>query len=187
MNERLRVGIIGCGEVAQILHLPSLYGLSEQFEVTALCDVSREVLSGIGGRWGVAAQFEHYEEVLGQEDVDVVLVANPHAYHSEVVLAALSAGKHVLVEKPMCLTLREADAIVEAQRRTGLVVQVGTMRRYVDAGFQQAVTAARYLCQAGGDLTTQSGWRDAIAAYNPATSYAGKVAEAASRYAAAAG
>lgn len=52
---------------------------------------------------------------------------------------------------------------------------------------QQAVTAARYLCQAGGDLTTQSGWRDAIAAYNPATSYAGKVAEAASRYAAAAG
>jgi membrane-bound lytic murein transglycosylase B len=51
---------------------------------------------------------------------------------------------------------------------------------------QQAVTAARYLCEAGGDLSTESGWRAAIAAYNPATSYAGKVAEAASRYAAAA-
>ncbi|SMH45383.1 hypothetical protein SAMN06295885_2524 [Rathayibacter oskolensis] len=51
---------------------------------------------------------------------------------------------------------------------------------------QQAVTAARYLCEAGGDLSTESGWRAAIAAYNPAGSYAGKVAEAASRYAAAA-
>lgn len=49
---------------------------------------------------------------------------------------------------------------------------------------QQSVTAARYLCEAGGDLSTESGWRAAIAAYNPATSYAGKVAEAASRYAA---
>ena len=144
MNTKLRVGVVGCGEVTQILHLPSLYGLSEQFEVTALCDVSREVLSGVGGRWGVAAQFLCYEEVLGRDDVDAVLVANPHAYHSEVVLAALAAGKHVLVEKPMCLTLREADAVIEAQRKTGLTVQVGTMRRYADA-FLRAVRLVREL------------------------------------------
>ena len=144
MNERLRVGVVGCGEVTQILHLPSLYGLSEQFEVVALCDVSREVLSGVGRRWGVAARFLRYGEVLEQEDVDAVLVANPHAYHSEVVLAALAAGKHVLVEKPMCLTLREADAIIETQQKTGLIVQVGTMRRYADA-FLKAVRLVQEL------------------------------------------
>ena len=64
MNERLRVGVIGCGEVTQILHLPSLCQLSEQFEVTALCDISREVLSGVGRRWSVTAQVLRYEEVL---------------------------------------------------------------------------------------------------------------------------
>jgi predicted dehydrogenase len=62
-----------------------------------------------------------------------VLVTNPHVHHTEVALAALAAGKHVLVEKPMCMTLREADAIIEAQRATGLTVQVGTIRRYAPA------------------------------------------------------
>ncbi|MCJ1702927.1 hypothetical protein [Rathayibacter sp. VKM Ac-2926] len=86
------------------------------------------------------------------------------------------------------------DGDPETDRAMGpLQIIPATWMRWASSGWdpqnvdQQAVTAARYLCQAGGDLTTQSGWRDAIAAYNPATSYAGKVAEAASRYAAAAG
>lgn len=130
---RVRVGVVGCGEVTQTLHLPSLYGLSEAFEVTALCDVSQSVLDGVGDRWGIGPRFRNYQDVLWKDDVDAVLVANPHAYHSEVVLAALAAGKHVLAEKPLCITLREADAIIGAQRGTNLVVQVGTMRRYADA------------------------------------------------------
>ncbi len=130
---RVRVGIVGCGEVTQTLHLPSLYGLSEAFEVAALCDVSQTVLDGVGDRWGIGPRFRNYQDLLWKGDVDAVLVANPHAYHSEVVLAALAAGKHVLAEKPLCVTLREADAIIEAQRETNLVVQVGTMRRYADA------------------------------------------------------
>jgi predicted dehydrogenase len=69
-----------------------------------------------------------------------VLVACPNAYHADVALAALAAGKHVLVEKPMCLTLREADALVDAQQRTGLVLQVGYMRRY-PAAFRAACDA----------------------------------------------
>ncbi len=141
---KLRVGIVGCGEVTQILHLPSLAHLSDSFEVTALCDVSREVLDGVGDVWGVTARFGNYQDLLWQSDVDIVLVANPHAYHSEVVLAALTAGKHVLAEKPLCLTLREADAIIAAQRETNLIVQVGTMRRYADA-FVRACKLVREL------------------------------------------
>jgi predicted dehydrogenase len=130
---QIRVGIIGCGEVTQILHLPSLSQLAEQFSVAALCDVSPSVLRGVADRWGVAKRYAEYRELIAQDDVDAVLVANPDAYHSEVVLAAIGAGKHVLIEKPMCMTLREADMIAAAQERAGVTVQVGYMRRYAPA------------------------------------------------------
>ena len=63
----------------------------------------------------------------------MVLVANPNAFHAEVTLDAIAAGKHVLVEKPMCVTRREADQIVAAQKKSNVVVQVGYMRRYAPA------------------------------------------------------
>lgn len=132
MTAKVRVGIVGCGEVTQILHLPSLRQLTE-FEVTVICDVSQNVLDRVGEQWQVRTRFRNYQDVLWRDDVDAVLVANSHAYHSEVVLAALEAGKHVLAEKPLCLTLAEADAIIAAQRASKLTVQVGTMRRYADA------------------------------------------------------
>lgn len=132
MTAKVRVGIVGCGEVTQILHLPSLRQLTE-FEVTVICDTSQNVLDSVGDQWQVRTRFRNYQDVLWRDDVDAVLVANPHAYHSEVVLAALEAGKHVLAEKPLCLTLSEADAIIAAQRASQLTVQVGTMRRYADA------------------------------------------------------
>lgn len=129
----LRVGIVGCGEAAQILHLPSLHQLPEKFTVTALCDVSQTVLDGVGDHWGVARRYLDYQELVAQADVDVVLVANPNAYHADVTLAAIYAGKHALVEKPMCMTFREADAIIAARQSADVIVQVGYMRRYAPA------------------------------------------------------
>ena len=129
----LRIGIVGCGEVSQIIHLPTLTQLHQQFEVTALCDVSGAVLEAVGEQWRVARRLADYRDLVRLREVDAVLVANPDAYHADVTLAALAAGKHVLVEKPMCLTLREADQVAEAQARTGLAVQVGYMRRYAPA------------------------------------------------------
>lgn len=131
--QRLRIGIVGCGEVTQIIHLAALAQLADRFVVTALCDASEHVLHAIGEQWHVPNRFRHYQDLLAQDDVDAVLVANPDVYHHEVTLAAMMAGKHVLVEKPMCLTLGEADAIIAAQERAGVVVQVGYMRRYAPA------------------------------------------------------
>lgn len=131
--KQLRVGIIGCGEVTQIAHLPSLRQLAGQFAVTALCDVSEHVVQTVGEQWQVARRFRDERELLALDDLDAVLVANPDAYHAESALAAIAAGKHVLIEKPMCMTLREADALRAAQERAGVVVQVGYMRRYAPA------------------------------------------------------
>lgn len=128
-----RVGIVGCGEATQLLHLPSLRQLADKFRVTAACDVSETVLEGITNQWNIPHRFPDYRDLVTQNDVDVVLVANPNAYHAEVVLAAVQAGKHVLVEKPLCLTLRENDAIVTAYKKASVIVQVGYMRRYAPA------------------------------------------------------
>jgi predicted dehydrogenase len=130
---RLRVGIVGCGEVTQILHLPSLYQLNHQFEVAALCDISPTVLNGVGEVWGVQRRYSDYHELVTDSEIDVVLVANPNVDHADTILAAARAGKHVLVEKPMCVTLEEADAVIAAEREMGVVIQVGYMRRYAPA------------------------------------------------------
>jgi len=130
--QQLRIGIVGCGEVTQIMHLPSL-AHPGHFAVTALCDVSNQVLQAVGEQWRVPKRYHEYQALLAQDDVDAVLVANPDAYHAEVTLAAIAAGEHVLGEKPMYMTLREADEISAAQERAGVIVQVGYMRRYAPA------------------------------------------------------
>ena len=140
----IRVGIVGCGEVSQIVHLPTLAQLAADFRVTALCDVSPTVLRVVGDAWGVEHRTDDFAALVARDDVDAVLVANPNAFHAEVTLLAAAAGKHVLVEKPMAITLREADAVIEAQRRHGVVVQVGYMRRYAPA-FVEAVRRVRDL------------------------------------------
>ena len=130
---RLRVGFVGCGEVTQIMHWPSLYQLSDHFEVTALCDVSPSILEELGKLWNVQTLTTDHRELVARSDVDVVLIANPNAFHAEVTLAAIAAGKHVLIEKPMCVTRREADEIIAAQKNSDVLVQVGYMRRYAPA------------------------------------------------------
>jgi predicted dehydrogenase len=140
----LRVGIVGCGEVTQIMHLPSLYQLADRFTVTALCDISNVVLEGVADHWNIARRLRDYRELVRQSDVDVVLITNPNAHHAEVVLAAIEAGKHVLVEKPMCLTLRDADSISTRRQKAGVIVQVGHMRRYAPA-FVEACRLVRQM------------------------------------------
>jgi predicted dehydrogenase len=130
---RLRVGVVGCGEVTQILHLPSLYQLNHLFEVTALCDISPAALNGVGDVWGIQRRYSDYHELVLDSGIDVVLVANPNVDHAETILAAAHAGKHVLVEKPMCVTLEEADRVIASERETGVTIQVGYMRRYASA------------------------------------------------------
>jgi predicted dehydrogenase len=139
---KIRVGIIGCGEAAQILHLPSLYQLSDQFEVTAVCDASPSVTQAVANHWNIAKRFADEQELIAQDDVDAVVVASPNQYHARTTIRAAQAGKHVMVEKPMCMTLREADEVIATQKQTGVTVQVGYMRRYATA-FVQACEMVR--------------------------------------------
>jgi predicted dehydrogenase len=143
--DRLRVGVIGCGGVAQMMHLPYLRELDDRFEITALCDLSPAVLEAVGEHFGVGARFTDYHDLVSH-DLDAVLVLTPGS-HAPAALAALERGLHVLVEKPMCFTLREADDLIAAAGRADRKLMVAYMKRF-DAGYrfaQQAVHALRHL------------------------------------------
>ena len=116
---RLRVGVIGLGEVAQVIHLPVLESLPDRFELAAVCDISPGLLKRLGDRYGVERRYTDAAEMIAAGGLDCVLVLNSDEYHAECAVAALDAGLHVLVEKPMCLSPREAEEIIAARDRSG--------------------------------------------------------------------
>jgi predicted dehydrogenase len=129
----LRIGVIGLGEVAQVVHLPVLTALPELFEVRSACDLSPGLRQQVGDRFSIPSRYDNTEDLLAAGDLDAVLVLNSDEYHAEAVIDALDHGLHVLVEKPMCLSPREAEAIIAARDRNDRVVMVGYMRRFAPA------------------------------------------------------
>ncbi|MCW5221271.1 gfo/Idh/MocA family oxidoreductase [Verminephrobacter aporrectodeae subsp. tuberculatae] len=142
MNKRIRVGFIGCGEVTQLLHLPTLRELPDLFEVTAFHDVSAKALNGTATAWPEASRHSALESLVADKQVDAVVIANPDAWHADAALMAMRGGKHVLIEKPVCVTRDEAEALLTAEGECGVIVQVGYMRRHAPA-FIEAVQALR--------------------------------------------
>jgi myo-inositol 2-dehydrogenase/D-chiro-inositol 1-dehydrogenase len=130
---RLGVGIIGLGEVAQLMHLPVLTRLGDLFAVTAVTDVSPSVARRVGGRWHVPRIHPTAEALVSDPAVDVVFVLSPDQHHDEHATLALRAGKHVFVEKPVCLTRADAERLAATARDANRVVMVGYMRRFAPA------------------------------------------------------
>jgi predicted dehydrogenase len=126
----VRVGVVGGGLVAQAEHLPYLSSLRDRFSIAALAEPSLTVREALAARYGIGSVYADHRSMLDAGGLDAVVVCSPHGTHAKVVLAALAAGLHVFVEKPMCITLADADEIVAARDRATKVVQVGTMKRY---------------------------------------------------------
>lgn len=135
---RIRIGVVGCGLIAQMMHVPHLVELDDLYELVALCDVSPGTLAFVGDRYGIARRHTDWRALI-QEPLDAVLIATAGS-HAPIALAALRAGKHVLTEKPMCYTRREADELVEAVAASGLTFMVAYMKRY-DPGYGYALEA----------------------------------------------
>jgi predicted dehydrogenase len=126
---RLRVGVIGCGLIAQSKHLPLLRELPERFDVEVLCDISPGALEFCGERWFPGARrVERWEDALGAP-LDAVFVLTPGS-HSPVAMAAAEAGLHVFVEKPVALSSAEGAAMCDAADAAGVCLMAGYMKRY---------------------------------------------------------
>ncbi|MDZ7705709.1 MAG: Gfo/Idh/MocA family oxidoreductase [Trueperaceae bacterium] len=130
MTTPLRYGVIGLGQIVEAEHLPVLNTLSD-VKVVAAAEARAD-------RYTTAEQilghpldrYDDYHDLLARNDLDAVLVATPNDSHASITRAALAAGKHVFLEKPMATTLQDAWSLVEAQRGSGLAVQVGYVFRY---------------------------------------------------------
>src|SRR3990172_3648877 len=107
MGEKLRVGVIGCGQIAKHLHVPD-YAYCPQAEIVALCDLIPAKAKALADRGAPAAKvYTDYKKMLKEAKLDAVTVALPNYLHAPVTLAALHAGCHVNVEKPMACSMAE--------------------------------------------------------------------------------
>ena len=135
MKKTLGIGVIGLGQISQIAHLPYLNELPD-YEIRAICDISDKVLNSMGRRFGIVNCYKDYKKLLGQADIDAVLVATSD--HADIAVDALNAGKHVFCEKPMAFNLLQCDAMIEAADNNHVKLMIGYMKRY-DPAYQFAL------------------------------------------------
>lgn len=135
-NDRIRIGLIGCGERGRTAHMPGIHQHVKEtnFEIVALCDpwsVHREQANATVKEWfGRDAKLcRNYRELLELKDVDAVMIASPDHHHTTHLEAAARAGKHIYVEKPLAMELPKLLRAVDAVKEAGTVVQVGTQLR----------------------------------------------------------
>ena len=135
MSQVVRFGIIGCGEVGSSLSGTDQYnGIGEWHaryireipgaELAAVCDLNERNAQALAKKFGVKDFYLKYPELLARRDIDVVNICTPSGTHGEIAVAAARAGKHVILEKPMEVTLERADAITRACREAGVKLQV---------------------------------------------------------------
>lgn len=125
-NNRLRVGIIGCGGLSQGAHIPSLLGMkdSDNVEIAAVCDVYQKRLDQAAAKTG-AKPIKDYRAMLEQKDIDYVAIITPEHWHARMTIDAADAGKHVYCEKPMTWSIEEAKKVVAKIKDTKIKMQVG--------------------------------------------------------------
>ncbi len=119
--EKLKIALLGAGNIARV-HVAGMLAHADKLECVALCDVSDAALTLRAAQLGNDPALYHDLDTLlaEQTELDAVIVALPHQLHTSAILAAAGAGKHILCEKPMCTTLKEADEILAAVGRSGV-------------------------------------------------------------------
>ena len=142
----VKVGVIGIGTVSQLMHLPILSGLHEQYQITAVSDISPTQLAFIAKKYNATPYTDPYE-LVKDPNVDAVFVCSPDQYHAAYALAAMEAGKHVFVEKPVTLCMEDLEKLIAAEKaHPELVCMVGYIRDIILEGdFFMGQTRLPYL------------------------------------------
>ena len=127
----IKVGIIGCGKIAQVRHIPE-YAANPNAEVYGFYDINVARAEELAKKYGGKA-YASYEELLADPQIEAVSVCAANHAHAEISIAALKAGKHVLCEKPMAVTLEECEAMVAAAKEAGKYLMIGQNQRLAKA------------------------------------------------------
>jgi predicted dehydrogenase len=114
----MKVGIVGCGNIAT-LHVPNILR-HKNIEVVSIADVHRQTAEELASQFGLKNIYSDFEAMLNEQKPDVVHILTPPATHAPLAIRAMESGCHVLVEKPMALTLEEADAMIISAKKNAV-------------------------------------------------------------------
>lgn len=142
IGKKIALGVIGCGKAGR-LHCTALKTLPE-FDMVAAADIDKDRLEQTAGKFGIAKQFSDYRKLLDLKEIDAVIVATPTSDHMETGIAVMDAGKHILMEKPLALTLAECDRLIEKARISTGKVMVGFNFRW-----HRLILEAKKIIQSG--------------------------------------
>ena len=136
MISKLGVGVVGVGEMGK-RHADNLARLVPTARLVAIADTNLERARSAAQELEVQHYYNSAEALVARRDMQAVVIATPAKFHAQAIQVAAEAGKHIFCEKPLALTLEEADAALEAVHRAGVSLQLGFMRRY-DPAYAQA-------------------------------------------------
>ncbi len=131
---KIKIGLIGCGKITQVSHGPAFAAMPGKVQVTGIFDLNQQAAKALNKKFGFNADlFDNVDDLLAS-GMDAVVVSTPNLFHAPLSLQALKAGIHVLVEKPMAVSLTEADAMIREAKKRKRVLHVNQSLRF-DAGF----------------------------------------------------
>lgn len=145
----LKIGIIGCGKIAQVRHIPE-YEENANAQLYGFYDINMDRAKELAEKYN-GKSYESYEDLLSDPEIEAVSVCAANHVHAEITIAALKAGKHVLCEKPMATTLEECEAMVQAVKESGKFLMIDQNQRLAKAHVE-----AKKMIDAGmiGDIVT---------------------------------
>ena len=149
----VNIGILGCGPIAQAGHFESVTK-GRNTRLHAICDVVEDLVDRFAVTHGAAHSYTDYDMMLADSQLDAVIIATADAFHVPAALAALAAGKHVLCEKPLGVSLEEVETLQTFVAKSGLNLQVGHMKRF-DPGLE---SAKRFVDSEMGEMLAFKGW-----------------------------
>jgi predicted dehydrogenase len=152
-GRRLKVGVLGAGQIAQAAHFESC-AKAVNADLYAICDVAEDLCKRMAMTHGAERAYFDYAQMLADPEVDAVIIATSDAFHVPATKLALEAGKHVLCEKPIGLTVEEVEALRPLVKSSGKILQVGHMKRF-DAGLQ---AAKQFIDTEMGELVALKAW-----------------------------
>ncbi len=128
-NGKVRIGLIGAGNIAQNAHIPS-YLKQADAELVAVCDLKPQRAKEVADKYHMKHAVKDYHELVALDDVDAVSICTWNNAHAGAALAAAKAGKHILCEKPMAMTVEEANAMKKAVKESGVTFMMGFVNRF---------------------------------------------------------
>ncbi|MBB4006232.1 Gfo/Idh/MocA family protein [Allorhizobium taibaishanense] len=152
-DRQLRVGILGCGPIAQFAHFESTVK-GHNTRLYAICDAAEDLAARMGATYGPDKIYHDYDAMLADPELEAVIIATSDAFHVPAAMRALEAGKHVMCEKPVGLDVEEVEALAQTVRRTGKILQIGHMKRF-DPGIE---AAKRFIDEEMGERLALKAW-----------------------------